>query len=539
MAINEFRTFETDVLVIGGGGAGARAAIESAKQGVNVILVDKGPIGKMGLTPCAGGGFERKIDVEQWFRENVQKGCYICDQNLVEIRFNENAETVREFEGVEGRAGFGVAMINVLRNEISRRPNINVLENVMVTKLLANKGKIAGATGLDLVDGEFIAVKAKAVVLATGGYGNLYWPAEDTPLGFETGVSGDGHALAYHVGADLVNMEMVQFSWIPMNPKRVFCCRHFENIRPVALEGPYLDKDGNVLITSEEVKNTPCGMDGPDEYSEIVMRRVGEYMRKGVDCYLKNIAIKPDQRHAFPEVDAWLGLESSELDKVRFIPGCLTTMGGPKVNEKCETNVSGLYATGETIGNIHGSYRMSQMLNLIITFGRRAGMYAAEYAKKNKQSPIDEKEVTEENRRVYGFLHPKQKGVSPVDVKKKILDVAMKHLYVTRNGEELKEAIKEIERMRNEDLPRIQTSDIRRFNLEWRDCLDVPVMLDVAEMVARSALFRNESRGCHYREDFPKMDNKNWLYHTLLKSVNGEMSLSKESVIFTKMQPPK
>ena len=125
-----------------------------------------------------------------------------------------------------------------------------------------------------------------------------------------------------------------------------------------------------------------------------------------------------------------------------------------------------------------------------------------------------------------------------METKKKISEIAMKYLYVIRNGEGLKQAINEIERIRNEDLPRLQAADIKKFNLEWVDGIEVGMMLDVAEMVARSALFRSESRGCHYREDFPEMDNKNWLYHTLLNKDAGGMNLSKASVLFTRMNPP-
>jgi succinate dehydrogenase/fumarate reductase flavoprotein subunit len=279
-------------------------------------------------------------------------------------------------------------------------------------------------------------------------------------------------------------------------------------------------------------------MDGPDHYNYYVMRRLGEELRKG-PCYFRDtVATKPGKQHMMPEVDAKLELTESELRMVEVIPGCLQGLGGPRINEKCETNVPGLYAAGEVTGNINGAFRSGTMLSQIIVFGRRAGLYAAEYAKTAQELPIDMNEVRAECDRVFGFLEPKPNGVSPVEVKRKIWELTRKHLYVLRNGTGLKEAIEEIEEMKKKDLPRIQAAAIRRFNLEWVDSIEVPVMLDVAEMMAKSALFRTESRGCHYREDFPEMDNMNWIKHTLLKKVEDKMKLSKAPVVMTRLKPP-
>jgi succinate dehydrogenase/fumarate reductase flavoprotein subunit len=548
----QFRTLETDVLVIGGGGAGARAAIAAAEQNVSVTLIARGPLGKMGLTSASGGSYvvldsPSGDSFEELFAEAVSKGCYLNDQNLVEIWWKEGAQTVREFQSFgadvtqnRGNGSYrirGSEMMSALKNEITRHPNMNLLEDTLVTNLLTHKGEMAGATCLHLATGEFSAIKAKAVILATGGLGALYRPAEATPLGIDPGVTGDGHALAYRAGAELVNMEMMMFSWIPLNPKRVFACRHFENLSVVGSKGPYLDKDGNTVITADEIKNTPCGMGAPDHYNPYIMRRLAEEIKKG-PCYLKDIAVKPGERHIRPQVDEVLNLDPAELHMVQVIPGCLTTLGGLRVDEKCAASIPGLFAAGEVIGNLNGAFRTYTMLSQIIVFGRRAGRYAAEYAKKTDRAPVDMGEVAEERDRVYGFLEPKTDGISPVETKKKISEIAMKYLYVIRNGEGLKQAIREIERIRNEDLPRLQAADIKKFNLEWVDGIEIGVMLDVAEMVARSALFRTESRGCHYREDFPEMDNKNWLYHTRLNKDVGGMKLSKAVVLLTRMNPP-
>lgn len=549
--VEEYKTVETDVLIVGGGGAGARAAIEASKQGVNITLVDKGPIGRMGLTTTGGGGFTVLESppgktFEQIFKENVEKGCYLNDQDLIEIWWKESFQGVEEFKSWGAKVGGGggnyfiggESMMIALRNEMARHPNITVLEDTIVTKLLTHGGKVAGATAMDVATGEFILVKAKCVILATGGLGMLYWPSEAAPLGIDPGVEGDGQVLAYHAGADIVNMEMVMFSFIPLNPKRVFSTRHFENFWEAGHSGPYTDKDGKIVISSEEILKSPCGFDGPDMYNPYVMRRLGEEMKKGPCYYRDVVAVKPGQTRQQPRVDEILKLDESEMHMMQIVPGCLTTMGGPRVNDKCETSVPGLYAAGEVIGNINGAFRSFTMLSQIPVTGRRAGAYAAEYAKKAKQIPIDAREVEAERGRVFGFLKPKSGGVSSTEVKKKVWEVTMKHLNVLRNGKGLQEAVAQIEKLKKEYLTKIQANDVKRFNLEWVDCLEVPVMLDAAEMVARFALFRTESRGCHYREDFPGVDNKNWVCHTLLKKKARGMEISKAPVNLTRLKPP-
>ena len=542
---------ETEVLVVGAGGAGARAALAAAEQDVHVTLIGRGPLGKTGLTSASGGSYvvlesPPGATFEELFTEAVSKGCYLNDQDLIEIWWKESSQTVEEFQNFGANVGpnrgngsyrvRGSEMMSAFKSAIIRHPNISLLEDTLVTKLLLHKGAVAGAFGLDLVTGNFMVIKTKAVVLATGGLGALYWPAEATPLGIDPGVIGDGHVLAYHAGARLVNMEMMMFSWIPLNPTRVFACRHFENLSVVGSKGPYFDKDGNEVITTEEIKTTPCGMGAPDHYNPYIMRRLAQEIRKG-PCYLKDVAVKPGERHIRPQVDEVLKLDASELRMVQVIPGCLTTLGGVKINEKCAASIPGLFAAGEIIGNLNGAFRTYTMLSQIIVFGRKAGRSAAEFAAKIDYAPIDINEVGKERDRVYGFLRPKADGISPVGTKKKISKIAMEHLYVLRSGAGLERAINELEGIRNEDLPRVQAADIKKFNLEWIDCLAVAVMLDVAEMVARAALFRTESRGCHYREDFPEMDNQSWLYHTQLSRNAGGMELSKAPVQFTRMHP--
>ncbi|MCJ7646574.1 hypothetical protein MUO65_06710, partial [bacterium] len=195
---------------------------------------------------------------------------------------------------------------------------------------------------------------------------------------------------------------------------------------------------------------------------------------------------------------------------------------------------------GECPGNVYGAYRGNPFMDSTLPMGRRSGKYAAENVKTIKQRPIDLAELEKERDRIFGFLKPKQNPMSPVDAKKKIWEINGKHLFMIRNAKGIKEAIKEIEEFRKKDLPRIQDLDLKCMNLDWVDAIETIFAIDVSEMIARSALFREESRGCQYREDFPEMDNKNWLCHTLMWKDFGtaEMKLSKSPVVMTKFKPP-
>ena len=202
--VENIRTVQTEMLIVGAGGAGARAAIEADKQHVDIVLIDKGLIGKAGCTPTTGSRalprsqreatgdrFSNDIHViDAIFKRILQTGCYLNDQDLRWLWVSEQPELRREITGWTSRAQDSYS--DALNKEIAKHPKINVMEYVMVTRLLTHRGQIAGATALDLVSGDFLLLKAKVVILACGGYGELYSPSECTPADVRTGVTGDG-----------------------------------------------------------------------------------------------------------------------------------------------------------------------------------------------------------------------------------------------------------------------------------------------------------------------------------------------------------
>lgn len=559
------KTFETDILIIGSGGAGMRAAIEAGMSNTNVAIVDKGRIGKSGATPTTGARAPRYKDYkiptkeknEEYFKEVLQTGCYLADQDLLWKMICEFPELLVEMASWSTKPMDSYC--DALNNEMIKYRNVISYDYVMITKLLTDNGRIAGATGLDIVSGEFVLFKAKAVILATGGYAELYDHSEGVPLDVRTRLTGDGTAMAYHAGVELCEMEMVNFQQLPGSPKWMAQVRFVmsflpgNGIRGLCCCGPYYDKDGNQLISREEVVNLPVGCGPPKafmynpnlqrllryktrEHGTLYMNAVEEVEREGID--ISKIKFSPwDHALGFPATwNEW----KEELSRIRLTIGMLIGQGGPKVNLKGETNVPGLYGAGEGAGsgNLYGASRPVSFMPTILSSGKTAGLNAAEYSKTSKHGDINMEEVAQERERIYCFLIVKQDPVTPGEIKAKITNIVMEHLEILRNGEGLKEAIKAIEAIRRDDLPRVQAVDIKIYNNEWVDALEIPYMLDTAEMIARSSLFRTETRGTQNREDYPEMDNKSWLCHTLLKKENGQMILSKGPIVMTKYKPP-
>jgi fumarate reductase (CoM/CoB) subunit A len=213
-------------------------------------------------------------------------------------------------------------------------------------------------------------------------------------------------------------------------------------------------------------------------------------------------------------------------------------MGGVQINENAETNVAGMYAAGEVTGGIHGGNRLGgNALADTQVFGKRAGENAAEYAKKNPMLPIDKKQIDREMESAGEFLE-KREGVRPVEIKNKLQSLMWDKVGIFRTGKEIQEAITEIERMKENDLPRLYVmSNKTRYNREWIETLEIENLVTVAEMVAKVALMRTESRGAHYRRDFPKTDNQNWFTNIVIEPKDGAMSFQKVPVVATIMKP--
>jgi fumarate reductase (CoM/CoB) subunit A len=547
-------TIQTDVLIIGGGGAGVRAALEADRQGVSVALINKGIISRSGLTVIAGGSFQvpfghaNPLDNAQvQFEDTVREGRGLGDENLIDILCREAVECVLDLEayGVKflkengkfaqfmnpGQTwprfvrvpGRGYHVMAVLQKQLLSRPSIRVFEDCVVTKILtAHDGRPAGAIGFMQQEGRLQTFQGKSVVLATGGYEELWEKSAAAPDS-----TGDGIALAYPLGAGFVDLEMMLC--IPaiaigsgLYPSMPLLLMYEFLLDPEHLGGKLLNTRGEEFVPSGKLPVR-------DEMIRLIIKEREEgraTKRGGVFIDLSKSPLSPKAlekkiellgfRNQFLKFKA-LGIDLTK-DPVEVAPACLNGLGGIRINERTETCIPGLFACGEVAGNIHGANRLSgNALTETQVFGRRAGRYAGEEAKRRPSFPaLSAEAIAEEMRRLESFFKKKRDPVRPSAVRKKIKRIMEDRVGYIRDETGIRSAVAALQDIAEQDLPRMQVAEIRTFNYELQDAYEVHFMTRTAELVSRAALLREESRGHHFRADFPTED-PSWLRHTLLQ----------------------
>ncbi len=539
-----YRMEECDILVIGGGGAGVIASIEASEnKDLKTILVSKGPISRSGLTPTANGG-TNAASAEEMFKKAITGGNYLNDQKIIwhmADKIRDSLEKLKQL-GVSvtpfGKSSVcvpGTSTLEQLREILITRPNVRLLEDVLITNLIMQDRKPAGATALDISTGEFFIIQSSTVIMATGGLvGELYPHSSNNPFGITTNASGTGHVMVYLAGAELIDMEMIQFVPLPANPKSLHI-RYF----PEFWVGPYLNRKNEIIEQNADVY-----LDGSYHYS-FVQKLFREIHAGNGPIYIDHRGY--EKTSYFFSVKQWdarrkmmrlLGIDPLD-NKIEIILGSHFGMGGIRVNEKTETSVPGLLATGEVMGGVHGAMRISGFsFAQLIVFGFEVGKQALEYAENQHKNAlrISDEAVEIEKKKVFGFLQPKANSVSVGELKKLLQQVMQDHVFIIRNADGLREAIKQIHRIK-EEVPNISVPDFKRFNLDWVRAIEFSLMVESAKIIAQSALIRDESRGSHYREDFPKENNEKWLKHTLAKLENGRLNISSIPVDLSRIKP--
>jgi fumarate reductase (CoM/CoB) subunit A len=538
----------TDVLVLGGGGAAMRAAIEASRQGCQVLIVSKGPLARSGTTPAACPSYQAAVAAEdprdspeQAFEDTRKEGRYLGDENLIwaltaeaTLRAEDMAQWRLKYEMNGDRwlqvqhpghtfarnlviRGCGYAMASVLRMEARRSPGVSVREDVMVTDLLhGSDGSVVGALGLDLAHNRFLVFHAPAVVLATGGYCQM-WGFTDTG----PDVTGDGVAAAYRAGADLVDMEMSLYypACLRWPPELEGTLVQYEGLshseyggapmlnglrQPIIDPGlpPVRDEMLHIMVTEIlEGRGTPNGgiyidtpnsPKGPEEFMRIVRR---------LD------ALPYNQLRD-------LGLDVTR-DPIEVAPGVHFTLGGVRIDEWTRTSLPGLFAAGEASGNVHGANRTSgNALAETQVFGRRAGEAAARRAREvARPSGLDEGEIQAGIARSLALLDRPKAEVRAHFIKKRIKQVMDTHMGWRRDEQSMRAVLAEVRRLREDEYRRVKVADRDVMSYEWQQAIEVGLMLDLAEVIAESGLARQESRGHHWRTDFPESSDE-WCRHT-------------------------
>lgn len=545
--MNGMRTIPTQVLIIGAGATGLRAALAAAEAGSQVLVVNKGPIARSGITLTAAGGMQAPFhpddSAEQYFADTIKCGYDLADKELVWALASEACDRALDLERYGCRfvrdetggfslgkfpgqsqprnlfvKGGGLGLVSALAKACKAQANISICDDFLVTGLLRAKAggenAIAGALGIDLRTGELTRIQARAVVLATGGCGWL-WEINDCPAD----AVGDGVAHAYRAGAELVDMEMILLypSVIVWPPSLQGAFAHYEFLAEAILDGNIYDKDGAAVL--------PKPLPVRDEAMRLMERAIREGRggpHGGLFWYVGDSPKGLDAVRKKLNLAQYNYMKSHGVDpataRVETAPGAHYLMGGVRIDAKCQTSLGGLFATPECAGNFDGANRLAGSgIASTQVFGTRAGMYAHEWAAEKKGCEVESASFEEECARVQGkFGKTAQQGTDLYSLRRQLRAATQQYAGVIRNAAGLQRLAQIADEVRNQ-AAMLRVPDVGVFNQQLSDLLQLEIMCDVAGCVAGSALLRTESRGHHFREDYPQQDDANWLCHTSLK----------------------
>jgi len=558
-----YQSYSYDVLIIGAGGAGLRAAIEAASSGVSVGLICKSLLGKAHTVMAEGGmaaAMANNDDRDSWrvhFADTMRGGQYVNNWRMAELHAKEASDRVRELEGwgavfdrtPDGRINqrnfgghryprlahvgdrTGLELIRTLQDHAVYTGMTVHMEHTVIDLILDN-GRAAGVLAYDRERGRFHVFNAKAIVLATGGLGRAYKITSNSWEG-----TGDGHALAYRAGAELIDMEFIQFHptgmvWPPSvrgilvtegvrgeggvlknsEGRRFMFDDIPDNYKPQtasdAEEGwRYTQGDKSArrppeLLTRDHVarcinREVKAGRGSPHGGVFLDIAWIKEKL-KDSEAHIKRKL--PSMYHQFKELaDLDITKEPMEVG-----PTTHYVMGGVRVDADTQmSTIPGLFAAGECASGINGANRLGgNSLSDLIVFGKRAGEYAATWAKEHPVPRVDDELV---ERAMGASLVPFERGAggeNPYKVQSDLQETMQALVGIVRTESEMREALKCIAQFK-ERAARVGVAGHREYHAGWHTALDLRNLLTVSEAVARSAIERKESRGGHFREDYP------------------------------------
>ena len=590
-----YETLEYDVLIIGAGGAGLRAAIEASAAGVKVGLVCKSLLGKA-HTVMAEGGMAAALanvdDRDSWkvhFADTMRGGQYINNWRMAELHAKEAPDRVRELEAwgavfdrtPDGRIlqrnfgghrypriahvgdRTGLELIRTLQDHGIHQGIEVHMEHTIVT-LLKDGDRVAGAFSYDRERGRFRIFRAKAIVLATGGTGRAYKITSNS-----WDCTGDGQSLAYHAGAELMDMEFVQFHPTGMIwPPSVTGMLVTEGVRG---EGGVLRNKGGRRFMFDDIPDNykaqtadseeegwrycagdrnarrPPELLTRDHVARCIMREVKagrgsphggvfldiSWIKEKIPNAAEHIKRKlPSMYHQF--------LQLANVDITREVmevgPTTHYIMGGVRVNSDTQmSTVPGLFAAGEVTAGLHGANRLGgNSLSDLVVFGKRAGEFAVKFAKEHGAGRVRDDQIEEAARQA---LEPFNRGASvginaegPYQVQYDLQETMQNLVGIVRREEEMLHALDGIGKL-SERARHVAVHGHREFNPGWHTALDLKNLLTVSEAIARSAIERRESRGGHFRDDFPDKDAAAGRMNVVVrKSADGTMQVRRQPV---------
>ena len=554
----KFETHEHDVLIIGAGGAGLRAAIAALGQGASVGVVCKSLLGKAHTVMAEGGiaaAMANVDDADDWrthFRDTMRGGKFLNNWRMAQIHAQESPERVRELEqwgalfdrtssGDILQRAFGghtfkrlchvgdrtgLEMIRTLQDR-GVHLGIDVYMECAITSLLKDGERVSGAFGYWRETGRFIVFKAKSIVIATGGIGKA-WRITSNSWEY----TGDGMALAYQAGAELMDMEFVQFHPTGMVwPPGVQGILVTEAVRG---EGGVLrNKDGERFMERYDPEKMELST------RDVVARAIYTEAREGRGtehggAYL-DISHKPAEyvKRKLPSMyHQFRELADVDITKgpMEVGPTCHYMMGGIRVEaETAQTTVPGLFAAGEAAAGLHGANRLGgNSLSDLLVFGRRAGLAAAEHSKQAGTVTIDAQQVLAATSEMLAPFE-RTDGDSPYQIHRDLEETMQNYVGIFRNEDDLRKGLAELQKL-NERAARVRVAGSRLFNPGWHLARDLKSMLTVSEAVALSALERKESRGAHSRIDYPNYDESWGKQNNVIMCDDDQMKLKQSPI---------
>ena len=551
--------FDHDVLIIGAGLAGMRAALAATEAGVDVAVVSKvHPV--RSHSNAAQGGInaaltDRGDDWRDHAYDTIKGSDFLGDQDAIEIMCREAGDEViamehmgaifnRDEEGKLGTRNFGgqrqartffvadftgQALLHVLYEQIIKAGAL-VYEEWFVLSLIERNGECGGAVMMDIRTGNIEVVRAKAVILAAGGLGRVFEPSTNAMI-----CTGDGMSLAYRVGASLMDMEMVQYHPTTLKGSGVLISEAARG------EGAYLlnsENDRFMLKYAPEFKE----LASRDVVSRCEQTEINE--GRGIDgCVLldvRHLGEKYISERLSQIRDLAMDFANVDMAKepVPIMPGMHYQMGGVKANVDGETGVPGLYAAGEVACvSVHGGNRLgaNSLLDTLV-FGRRSGVHAAERAKNASHLSIDDSAAKPDRENIQRLLsNDKNESFGKIRFD---MGTAMKeHFGVFREKSSMAEGISKLNLIKQRAESVYVADKTKTFNTNLLFTLELEFMIECAETIASSAFDRTESRGAHTRTDMPDRDDENWLKHIVVSNEYGNPTISYKDVVITDWTP--
>lgn len=553
-------TYEQDVLVIGAGLAGMRAAIEAQRGGAKVGLVSKVHPLRSHSNAAQGGINAAMREGDSWENhafDTVKGSDYLGDQDAIEVICREASQDIIELEhmgvifnrdetGHLGTRAFGgasyartffvaditgQAILQVMYEQLLK-VGVRMYEEWFVTKLLVEEGRCVGALALEILTGKLHLLKTKAVILATGGLGRVYEPSTNALI-----CTGDGISLAYQVGAPLMDMEMVQYHPTTLKSNGALIT---EGARG---EGAYLvNRSGDRFLKNYAPQKMELA--SRDVISRAEQTEINE--GRGVEeCVLLDCRHLGEKliRERLSQIRE-IGLDYANVDIVKepipIRPGMHYQMGGVKTDLEGRTRIKALYAVGEcACVSVHGGNRLgANSLLETVVFGRRSGRLASEEIKSLSLLPISEKVVvSEEAKRIQAILDRPATQETTARLRLEMGQTMHKEVGVFRSQESLERAASKIQELKKR-YEKVSVQDKGKiFNTDLLFFLELGFMFDCAETIIQSALERKESRGAHFRLDFPKRDDTSWLKHILITKTGDGPRFEYLPVTITRWKP--